>query len=54
MQETQVRSLGRENPLEKEILLQGNPHQYSCLGNSVERESWQAIAHGVTKELDMT
>ena len=24
--------------------------QYSCLGNTVDRESWQAIVHGVPRE----
>jgi len=28
----------------------GNPLQYSCLGNPVDRGAWQATAHGVTKE----
>ena len=28
--------------------------QYSCLGNPMDRGAWQAIIHGVTKELDMT
>ena len=23
----------------------GNPFQYSCLGNSMDREVWQAIVH---------
>ena len=27
-----------------------NPLQYSCLGNSMDREAWWAIVHGVTKE----
>ena len=27
----------------------GNPLQYSCLENSMDRGAWQAIAHGVTK-----
>ena len=27
----------------------GNPFQYSCLENSVDREAWQAIVHGVSK-----
>ena len=27
----------------------GNTHQYSCLGNPMNRGAWQAIAHGVTK-----
>ena len=32
----------------------GNPLQYSCLGNSMERGAWQAIVHGVSKESDRT
>ena len=32
----------------------GNPLQYSCLGNSVDRGTWWATVHGVTKELDTT
>ena len=27
----------------------GNPPQYSCLENPVDRGSWWAIVHGVTK-----
>ena len=27
----------------------GNPPQYSCLENPMERGSWQATVHGVTK-----
>jgi len=27
----------------------GNPLQYSCLGNPMDREAWRATAHGVTK-----
>ena len=27
----------------------GNPFQYSCLGNPIDRGAWQAIVHGVTK-----
>ena len=27
----------------------GNPLQYSCLENSMDREAWRAIIHGVTK-----
>ena len=34
------RSPGEEN---------GNPLQYSCLGNLMERGSWQATVHRVTK-----
>ena len=31
----------------------GNPFQYSCLGNPMDRGSWQATVHRVT-ESDMT
>ena len=27
----------------------GNPLQYSCLGNPIDRGAWRAIVHGVTK-----
>ena len=27
----------------------GNPHQYSCLENSMGRGAWRATVHGVTK-----
>ena len=33
------RSLGGRN---------GNPLQYSCLGNSMDRRAWRASAHGVS------
>ena len=39
------RSLGEGN---------GNPVQYSCLGNILDRGAWQAIVYRVAKELDMT
>ena len=29
----------------------GNPLQYSCLDNSMNRGAWRAIVHGVTKSL---
>ena len=31
-----------------------NPLQYSCLGNPLDRETWQAVVHGVAKESDTT
>ena len=31
----------------------GNPFQYSCLENPMDRRGWRAIVHGVRKELDM-
>ena len=27
----------------------GNPRQYSCLGNIMDREAWWATVHGVAK-----
>ena len=27
----------------------GNPLQYSCLGNPMDRRAWRAIVHGVTR-----
>ena len=32
----------------------GNPLQYSCLENPMDRGAWQATIHGVSKELDTT
>ena len=31
----------------------GNPCQYSCLGNPMNRGAWWSTVHGVTKELDL-
>ena len=39
-------SLGWEDPLGEG---NGNPLQYSCLGNPMDREDWQATIHEVTK-----
>ena len=39
------KSLGKEN---------GNPIQYSCLGNPMDRGAWRVIGHGVAKESDTT
>ena len=38
------RSLGEGN---------GNPLQYSCLENPMDRGAWQATVHRVAKESDM-
>ena len=46
-EETQVPSLGHEDPLEK-----GVAFQYSCLKNSMDVGAWGATAHGVTRESD--
>ena len=32
----------------------GNPLQYSCLGNPMDRGAWRATAHGVAKGSDTT
>ena len=48
MQKTCVQSLGQEDLLEE-----GNPLQYSCLENPMDRGAWRAIVHSVT-ELGMT
>ena len=32
----------------------GNPPQYSCLENPMDRGAWWAIVHKVTKESDTT
>jgi len=32
----------------------GNPLQYSCLGNPMDRGTWLAPVHGVAKESVMT
>ena len=39
------RSLGDRN---------GNPLQYSCLGNPMDRGAWRAIVRGVAKQSDTT
>ena len=31
----------------------GNPLQYSCLENLMDRGVWQVTVHGVAKELDI-
>ena len=32
----------------------GNPFQYSCLGNPMDRGAWWVTVHGSHKESDMT
>ena len=45
MHEAQVWSLGWEVPGERN----GNPLQYSCLGNPLARGAWRATLHGVAE-----
>ena len=46
VQETWVRPLGQEDPLEEG---HGNPLQNSCLENPMNRGAWLATVHSVTK-----
>ena len=46
MRKTQIRFLGQEDPPGEG---HGNPLQYSCLENSMDRRAWQAAVHGVAK-----
>ena len=50
IQETQVRSLGQEDPLEEEMAT----HSFSCLGNPHGQRNLWATVHGGHKELDTT
>jgi len=45
-QESLVQSLGWEDPLEEEM---ATHLQYSCLENPMDRGTWPATVHGVTK-----
>ena len=47
MQETQVQSLSGRFPGEEN----GNPLQYSCLENPMDRGAWRATVHEVVKNL---
>ena len=47
VQETQVQSLGQEDPLEKKKEMATN--SYSCLENPMNRGAWRATVHEVTK-----
>ena len=65
MRETQVQSLGQEDPLEKGMATHsrqeywsglpcpgegnGNPLQYSCLENPMDRGAWWATVYGATE-----
>ena len=41
-----VQSLGQEDPPGEG---DGNPLQYSCLGNPMNRGAWRATVHGAVK-----
>ena len=46
IKKTQVQSLDQEDPLEEE---NGNPLQYSCLENPMDKGAWRATIQRVTK-----
>ena len=48
MWEIRVQSLGQEDSPQ---VGNGNPPQYSCLGNPMGRGAWWAIVHGVAKNV---
>ena len=50
MQETLVRTLGHEDPLDKKMATHSN---ILNLENPMDRGAWWATVHGVTKESDM-
>ena len=51
MQETWVRSLGQDDPLEKEMATHSS---ILAWGNLVDRGAWQVTVLGVPREPDMT
>ena len=51
MQETRVRPLGWEDPLEKEMATHSSILDWET---SWTEGAWRAIVHGVAKELDTT
>ena len=54
MQEMGARSLGWEDPLEKEMSPGEGILQYSCLKNPMDRGAWWATVYGVAKGSDTT
>ena len=44
-----VRDVGSLLGLGRSGKIDGNPLQYSCLGNAMDRGAWQAAVHGVSK-----
>ena len=51
MQETHVRSLGWEDPLEKEMTTHSSNLAWRI---PMDKGAWRATVHGVAKELNMT
>ena len=51
MQETQVQSLVLKITWTSPIEGNGNPLQYSCLTNPIDRGAWQAIVQGGSQKV---
>ena len=51
MQETQVRSLGQEDPLEEEMATHSSILAWK---NLMDRGAWQAVVCGIAEESDTT
>ena len=51
MQETRVRSLGQEDPLEEEMATHSSILAWR---NPMDRGTWRATVHRVAKDSDMT
>jgi len=49
-----ARDVGPVPGLGRPLEVNGNPLQYSCLGNPTDRGAWQATVHGVGKSQDFT
>ena len=47
MKESQVQSLGQEDPLEKDMAT--HSWRGSCLENPMDRGAWRAIVYGVAR-----
>ena len=50
-EETQVRSLGQEDPPEED---NGNPLQYSCQGNLKDRGAWRVQSKGSQSRIQLS
>ena len=53
-QETWVRSLGQEDPLEQEMTTHSSIAWDVSMGNPMDKGAWQATVHGGHKESDKT
>ena len=49
-----VQSLSQEDALEKEMATCSSILAWVCMENFMDRGAWQAIVHGVARELDVS